>query len=262
MITFEQLLIAFILTTLAGLSTTIGALIAIVVKNPSKRFLATGLGFSGGAMIAVSFLELLPKAIEGIGFLWGNIWFFVGIFFIFAIDFMIPHVYKEEDEDLPCENDTKDEKMSKIHKLGILTALGIGIHNLPEGLVTFVGSLESIELGILMAFAIAMHNIPEGLSVSIPLQAATGNRWYAFKISFLSGVAEPVGAILAATVLLPFISEALLGGVFAFIAGIMVFISFDELLPAAKSTDESHLVSLGIIMGMMIISATLWMFAI
>ncbi|MHA1449640.1 MAG: ZIP family metal transporter [Candidatus Hodarchaeales archaeon] len=209
-------------------------------------------------MIAVSFLELLPTAIDGIGFFWGNIWFFVGIIFIFAIDIMIPHVYKEENEGL---NSHEIEK-GKIHKLGILTALGVGIHNLPEGLVTFVGSLESIKLGLIMAAAIAMHNIPEGLSVSIPLQAATGDRWYAFKISFLSGLAEPVGAALAAIILLPFISDAFLGGTFAFIAGIMVFISFDELLPAAKSTDESHLVSVGVIIGMMVISATLWMFAI
>lgn len=266
MISHEKIIIALLLTTFAGLSTTIGAAIAYFKKDISKRFLAVGLGFSGGAMIAVSFIELLPNAIENLGFFWGNLWFFIGIIFIFIIDIFIPHIYKEEkfEEDMGIEEDQLDEieLRKRIHRIGILSAIGITIHNLPEGLITFVGALESIELGILMTVAIAMHNIPEGLSVSIPLQAATNDRWYAFKISFLSGLSEPLGAILAATVLLPFISVELLGAVLAFVAGIMVFISFDELLPAAKNTDESHMVSSGIIAGMLLITVTLWMFSL
>ena len=267
MVAFEQIIAALVLTTLAGLSTTVGALIAFINKNPSRRYLAIGLGFSGGAMIAVSFIELLPGAIEELDFFWGNFWFFIGIIFIFVIDILIPHAYKEETEDLDelaydDEVDDDKEHKRKIHKIGILSAVGIAIHNFPEGLITFVASLESIELGIVLAIAIAMHNIPEGMSVSIPLQAATNDKWYAFRVSFLSGLAEPLGAILAATVLLPFITPELLGATLAFVAGIMVFISFDELLPAAKNTDESHMVSLGIITGMIIITITLWMFAI
>ncbi|MHA2174725.1 MAG: zinc transporter ZupT [Candidatus Hodarchaeales archaeon] len=267
MVSFEQVFIALLLTTFAGLSTTIGAFIAFINKTPSRRFLAIGLGFSGGAMIAVSFIELLPGAIIELDFFWGNFWFFVGIIFIFLIDILIPHIYKEETEvielDTLSDTTTEDEELKrKIHKIGILSAVGIAIHNFPEGLITFVATLESTELGVVLAIAIALHNIPEGMSVSIPLQAATDDKWYAFKISFLSGVAEPIGALLAATILLPFITPELLGATLAFVAGIMVFISFDELLPAAKNTDESHMVSLGIIVGMMIISLTLWLFAI
>lgn len=267
MVTFEQVVAALVLTTLAGLSTTVGALIAFLNKNPSRRYLAIGLGFSGGAMIAVSFIELLPGAIEELDFFWGNFWFFVGIVFIFIIDILIPHVYKEETDDLDditSEVESLDDKelQRKVHRIGILSAVGIAIHNFPEGLITFVATLESVELGLVLAIAIAMHNIPEGMSVSIPLQAATNDKWYAFRISFLSGVAEPLGAILAATVLLPFITPQILGATLAFVAGIMVFISFDELLPAAKNTDESHMVSLGIIAGMIIITLTLWMFAV
>lgn len=265
LVSFDQILIAFFLTTFAGLSTTIGAGIAFLKKDLSRRFLAIGLGFSGGAMIAVSFIELLPSAIEELNFLWGNIWFFIGILFIFLIDIILPHTYKEETEDINamgCRDEDDDSELrKKIHRIGILSAVGIAIHNFPEGLVTFAGTLESVELGFVLALAIALHNIPEGLSVSIPLQAAV-NRQYAFKVSFLSGVAEPIGALLAATILLPFLSSELLGGILAFVAGIMVFISFDELLPSAKNTDESHMVSLGIIVGMAIISLTLWMFNI
>ncbi|UCE14071.1 MAG: zinc transporter ZupT [Candidatus Heimdallarchaeota archaeon] len=262
MVSFDQIIIALFLTTFAGLSTTIGAGIAFLKKDLSRRFLAIGLGFSGGAMIAVAFIELLPSAIEELDFLWGNIWFFIGILFIFLIDILLPHTYKEETEDINAANQDKDSELrKKIHRIGILSAVGIAIHNFPEGLVTFAGTLESVELGIVLALAIAMHNIPEGLSVSIPLQAAV-NRRYAFKVSFLSGVAEPIGALLAATILLPFLSSEVLGAILAFVAGIMVFISFDELLPSAKNTDESHMVSLGIIVGMAIISLTLWMFKI
>ncbi|UCG00863.1 MAG: zinc transporter ZupT [Candidatus Heimdallarchaeota archaeon] len=274
-ITFDTLVIALILTSFAGFATTIGAAFAFITKKPSIRLLALGLGFSGGVMLAVSFVELLPSAIdefsnEGLiesdAFLWANIWFFVGIFTIFAIDFLIPHFYKEEDSshthsyDLPFENDKLSISKGEIHKIGILSALGIAVHNFPEGLVTFTSTLQSVELGIVLTIAVGLHNIPEGLSVSIPIVTATGDKWYAFRLGLLSGLAEPVGAFVAAILLFPFLSPAVVGASLAFVAGIMVFISFDELLPAAKNADESHLISLGIIAGMIIMVLTLWLF--
>ncbi len=265
MVTTEQVLVALILTTFAGLSTTVGALLAFLAPTSSKRFLGIGLGFSAGAMLAVSFLELLPQSIEDLDFFWANVWFFIGIIFIFMIDIAIPHIYKEEHDDhsiLTKEISPDLEEQIEIHRIGLLAAVGIGVHNLPEGLVTFAGTLQSIELGMVLALAIALHNIPEGLSVSIPLQAATHDKKYAFKMSFLSGLAEPVGALLAATIFLPFLTAELLGAILAFVAGIMVFITFDELLPGAKKASDSHLVSLGIIFGMFIMVFTLWVFSI
>lgn len=274
-ISLEVFITALILTSFAGLATVIGAAFAFISEKPSIRVLAIGLGFSGGVMLAVSFVELLPSAIdefastgmsEGDSFLWGNIWFFIGIFFIFAIDFLIPHIYKEEDSghqhshELSLETENLHISKANLQKLGLLTALGIAVHNFPEGLVTFTSTLKSVELGIVLAIAVGLHNIPEGISVSIPIVTATGDKWYAFRLGLLSGIAEPVGALVAAVILFPFLSPGIIGASLAFVAGIMVFISFDELLPAAKSADDSHLVTFGIIAGMIIMILTLWMF--
>ncbi|MFX0118513.1 MAG: zinc transporter ZupT [Promethearchaeota archaeon] len=271
-INFETVLIALILTGFAGFATTIGAAFAFITDKPTIRLLALGLGFSGGVMLAVSFVELLPSAIEEFSnegllerdaFFWGNLWFFLGIFTIFLIDILIPHLYKEEDDsrsDDLFEGDQSKISTSNIRKLGILSALGIAVHNFPEGLVTFTSTLQSVELGVLLAIAVGLHNIPEGLSISIPIVTATGDKWQAFKLGLLSGLAEPAGALVAAIILFPFLSPGVIGAALAFVAGIMVFISFDELLPAAKNADESHFISFGIIAGMIIMVLTLWLF--
>ena len=144
-------------------------------------------------------------------------------------------------------------------RAGLLVAVGSGIHNLPEGMATFTGALKDIQLGIAIAVAIAIHNIPEGLAVSVPVYTATGSRKKAFFWSFLSGVSEPVGAALAALVLLPFLTPTLLGWVLAGVAGIMVAISLDELMPAAKSFDTEHMPIGGVITGMFVMALSLWM---
>lgn len=207
-------LTALLLSFLAGISTTIGGAIAFFIKKPTYKILSLTLGFSAGVMISVSFVELLKNSIDDIGFIYANIAFFVGILIIFLIDFLIPHEYIAE------KVKAKDKKLMKT---GLLTALGIAIHNFPEGLVVFAGSLYSIKFGILLAIAIAIHNIPEGISVSIPIFYATKNRKKAFFYSFLSGICEPIGAIIAAIFLLPFI-KSFIGATLAFVAGIMVFI--------------------------------------
>lgn len=275
LITLDIIISALILTSLAGLATTIGAAFAFISKKPSVRLLAVGLGFSGGVMLAVSFVELLPSSIDEFlnagltdseSFFWGNFWFFIGILAIFIIDISLPHLYEGEDHDshnshsLEFDEETSHISKDQIKRLGLLTALGIAIHNFPEGLVTFASTLQSIELGIILAIAVGLHNIPEGLSVSLPIVTATGDRWYAFRLGLFSGLAEPVGAAVAAIILYPFLSPVLIGISLAFVAGIMVFISFDELLPSAKSADDSHLVTIGIIAGMVIMVLTLWMF--
>jgi len=212
------------------------------------------LGFSGGVMILVSFVELLQGGIEAIGFGPAHLAFFGGMVIMFLIDALIPHDYMAE------HHHTQDDpSKSRLLKTGLFVALGIGIHNFPEGMASFAGALEDRSLGIAIAAAIAMHNIPEGLAVSAPVYAATGSRGKAFLWSFLSGVAEPLGAAIAALILMPFLNEVLLGYVLAAVAGIMVFISLDELVPVARSFGEEHLSIVGVMLGMAVMALSLWM---
>lgn len=245
--------IALFLTAGAGLSTTIGSLLGLAVKEPGPRFMGFTLGFSAGVMIIVSFVELLQGSIESIGFLYAHVGFFVGMASIFLVDFLVPHEYVGQ-HDYP-----KGKPASGLMRTGLLVAFGIGIHNFPEGMATFAGTLEDLHLGIAIAVAIAIHNIPEGLAVSIPVYTATGSRGKAFLWSFLSGVSEPAGAGLAALVLLPFLTPTVLGWVLAAVAGIMVSISLDELTPAAKSFGSEHMPIIGVIAGMLVMAISLWM---
>jgi len=271
---------ALLLSTLAGLSTTLGSLLVIFIRAPGPRFMSLMLGFSGGVMILVSFVELLQGGIEAIGFAPAHLAFFGGMVAMFLVDALIPHEYMAErhciEERMGKGQLRKTELFGDTHpgrhrgerqrqrngqllKTGLFVALGIGIHNFPEGMASLVGTLEDPALGIAIASAIALHNIPEGLAVAAPIYAATGSRAKAFWWSFLAGVAEPIGAGLAALVLLPFLNETVLGFVLAAVAGIMVFISLDELIPVACSYGEEHLSILGVIMGMMVMAFSLWM---
>lgn len=274
---------ALLLSALAGLSTTIGSLLALFVRKPGSRLMTLTLGFSGGVMILVSFVELLPGGIDALGFAPANLAFFGGMVAMFLIDALIPHDYMAEHHHTETENsqDTplrqpfdgvypeqsrraqdkaQDAALkSRLLKAGLFVALGLGIHNFPEGMATFATSLSDPQLGIAITVAIAFHNIPEGLAVSAPVYAATGSRGKAFWWSFLSGVAEPVGALLAAAVLMPFLNEAVLGGLLSVVAGIMVFISIDELLPVSRAYGEEHLSIVGIVGGMVVMAASLWM---
>jgi ZIP family zinc transporter len=246
--------IALALTAVAGLSTSIGSFLGILVRKPGPRFMALTLGFSGGVMILVSFVELLAGGIEAIGFGPAHIAFFAGMLGMFLIDFLIPHEYMAERH--RTEEGTAKETLLKT---GLLVAVGIGIHNFPEGMATFAGTLQDVSLGVAIAIAIAIHNIPEGLAVSAPVYAATGSRGKAFLWSFLSGVAEPAGAAVAAVLLLPFLSATVLGLMLSVVAGIMVFISLDELVPAARSFGQEHLSIVGVVIGMAVMAASLWM---
>ena len=250
---------ALLLSALAGLSTTIGSLLALFVRKPGSRLMTLTLGFSGGVMILVSFVELLPGGIDALGFALANLAFFGGMMAMFLIDALIPHDYMAEHHHTETENSQDAALKSRLLKAGLFVALGLGIHNFPEGMATFATSLSDPQLGIAITVAIAFHNIPEGLAVSAPVYAATGSRGKAFWWSFLSGVAEPVGALLAAAVLMPFLNEAVLGGLLSVVAGIMVFISIDELLPVSRAYGEEHLSILGIVGGMAVMAASLWM---
>ena len=273
----QTVLFAFGLTLLAGLSTGIGSLLALFARQTNTRFLSLALGFSAGVMIYVSFVEILVKARVALSAHWGETlgaWatagaFFAGILCIALIDTLIPsgenphevHSLEEmADSAVPAVSKSNGKDTAKLHRTGIFTALAIAIHNFPEGIATFTAALSDPALGIAIAVAVAIHNIPEGIAVSVPIFYATGDRKKAFLYSFLSGLAEPVGALVGYLILLPFFSPAVFGLLFGGVAGIMVFISLDELLPTAQEYGEHHLCIYGLVAGMAVMAVSLLLF--
>jgi len=246
----DNILYALALSALAGLSTTIGSLIGISVKRVSPRFMSANLGFAAGVMIFVSFVELFVRSIDILGLAKASTAFFLGMLSMFALDFAIPHQYMSEQA-------TRKGEVVDMKRTGLFVALGIAIHNFPEGMATFTGALDNIRMGVAIAFAIAVHNIPEGLAVAAPIFAATNSRKKAFFYSFLSGLSEPIGAALAALVLYPILTPAVLAYMLAFVAGLMVFISLDELVPASRAYGFDHTAILAVILGMAVMWASL-----
>ena len=266
---FNTVLFAFGLTLFAGLSTGIGSAIAFFAKRTNTKFLAISLGFSAGVMIYVSFVEIIVKARDELiaelgirGGHWATVGaFFGGILIIAIIDKLIPSFENpHEMRRIEEMDDPLKQKNQKLMRMGLFTALAIGIHNFPEGLATFTAALTNPSLGIAIAVAIAIHNIPEGIAVSVPVYYATGNKKKAFILSFTSGLAEPVGALVGYLILMPFLSPVVFGILFAAVAGIMVFISLDELLPSAQEYGEHHLSIYGLIIGMVVMSLSLLLF--
>jgi len=296
----KDVLIALGLTFFAGMATGIGSAIAFTAKRTNYRFLSVSTGFSAGVMLYVSFVEIFIKGADALAVSYGNYWghwvnaasFFGGILLIGLVDNLIPaaenpHETHSEEETAPLHDSsaalpdfgaaaekTAGDAFSGVHdhgshhkklmRMGLFTALAIGIHNFPEGLATFLAALQDPTLGLAIAVAIALHNIPEGISVSVPIYYATGNRKKAFTYSLLSGLAEPVGAGVAYLVLWFFvggetgvISPQLMGILFGGVAGIMVYISLDELLPTSRAYGKGHDSLLGLISGMLVMALSL-----
>lgn len=296
-VTSSGILVALGLSTFAGLSTGIGSLMAFFAKEADHRLLTMVLGFSAGVMIYVSFGELYPAGIDALEQAHGarqGAWlataaFFAGMLLIAAIDKLIPaphefadvaegepgvphahvhvhsgalHVLHDRPEHAPSKPGGPPaarggRSSARLFRAGLLTALALGLHNFPEGIATFIGALKDPRLGLAIAVAVAIHNIPEGVAVSMPVFYATGDRKKAFWYSLSSGIAEPVGALLAFAVLLPFLNDTIFGLLFAAIAGIMVFISLDQLLPAAEEYGEHHLSIYGLLAGMAVMALSL-----
>ena len=295
-----NVLIALGLTVFAGMATGIGSIIAFTAKRTNYRFLSVATGFSAGVMLYVSFVEILVKGGDALALRYGEAlgnWinvasFFGGMLLIGLIDNLIPaaenpHETHAESETRPLhdphaplpdfehedEKRPKDREFSvhdhahhhhKLMRMGLFTALAIGIHNLPEGLATFLAALHDPHLGLAIAVAIALHNVPEGISVSVPIFYATGNRHKAFLYSFLSGLAEPVGAFIAYLALRLFMGGTnggfppqVMGILFSGVAGIMVYISVDELLPTSRAYGKGHDSLLGLVGGMVLMAFSL-----
>jgi ZIP family zinc transporter len=260
-----NIITAFTLTLIAGLSTGIGSLIAFVANRTNKKFLCFSLGLSAGVMVYVSFMEMLPTAKgeliavfgQRMGILYLLLAFLGGIALITLIDFLVPESGNPHEIHGVEDMKVKDP----LHRIGFVVALSIAIHNFPEGIATFTSALGSIDVAIPITVAIAIHNVPEGIAVSVPIYHATGSKRKAFGYSFLSGLAEPVGALLAFLFLTPYWTPSMNGMILAAVSGIMVFISLDELLPSAEKYGEHHISISGLVTGMAVMGFSLLLFA-
>ena len=273
-LTLIEMLPAFLLTLFAGLSTVLGAFIAFWGGAKNTKFLSIGLGFSAGVMIYVSFVEILVKSQDAfsvkygdfLGEILGLVAFFIGIAISFLIDQSIPdNINPHHTIDVEKTIDKDDIQSLQKHRaplsrVGLFTAIAIALHNFPEGFATFISSLDNMTTGIAIAMAIAIHNIPEGLAVALPVYHATGNRKKAFLYALYSGLAEPVGAVIGFLILAPMMGDLTLGITFGVVAGIMVYISFDELLPAARVYGNDHTTIFGLVIGMLIMAVSLILF--
>lgn len=255
-------MLAFAVTAAAGLATVVGGLIVLATKSPNARLLAFGLAFAGGAMVYVSLTEIMTKSTiaftntygADLGFAFGSLAFLAGIFLIAAIDHFIPNPH---DKLSMKPDEIGGQSLTYIRRVGMMTAIAITAHNFPEGLATFFTMLDNPAVGMSLAFAITLHNIPEGVSIAIPVYFATNNKWLAIGACLLSGLAEPLGAAIGYGILRPFLSEPVFGAVFGLIAGIMVFLSLDELLPAAKHYSKGHETVYGLVAGMAVMALSL-----
>jgi ZIP family zinc transporter len=272
-----SLWIAFGLTLFAGMATGIGSAIAFLAKQTNHRFLSVSTGFSAGVMLYVSFVEIFQKGaasltqaygpVQGV---WMNVgFFFFGILLVGLIDNFIPEKQNPHEQPpasalapLHAPHATIPHRNpKKLLRMAMFTAFAIALHNFPEGLATFLAALENPKVGVAIAIAIALHNIPEGISVSVPLFYATGSRTKAFTYSFLSGLAEPVGAAIGYFGLRWItggeITSQVMGACFAGVAGIMVYISLDELLPTSRAYGKGHDSLLGLVAGMVVMAISL-----
>lgn len=264
----ENILFALGLTFFAGISTGIGSIMSLFSKKFNPKFLAGSLGFSAGVMIYVSLVEIFVKAKESLiavhGIKAGNVYtviaFFSGIALIALIDKLIPSFENPHEMKNLDAGKMNPASKKKLLRMGLFSALAIAIHNFPEGLATFIGAMSDPTLGISIAVAIAIHNIPEGIAVSVPIYYATHDRKKAFWLSFMSGLAEPVGAIIGYFILMNIFNPSTFGVIFAGVAGIMVYISLDELLPTAEEYGEHHIAIGGLMGGMAVMAVSLLLF--
>ena len=248
---------AMVMTLFAGLTTAIGGAIAFMVKKDNLKALSVGLGFSAGVMIFLSFTDILPEAGEMLSVNYPNAYkwmvfsgFIAGIVIAILIDYFLPdHVDPDElaDPEAPCNHH------HKIKRAGLLTAIAICVHNFPEGMATFLTTTQNLTLGISVGLAIAIHNIPEGIAVALPIYHVTGKKRYAMLYAALSGITEPIGALIGMVLFSLFLPQVLVGILLAAVAGIMIYLSFDTLLPLSREYGNWHLSMIGIVTGILFI---------
>lgn len=261
--------LALMLTTIAGLSTVVGASCAVMAKISNRGVLSLALGISAGVMIFISFMEILPESISDLqnvfadnnGKLIGLLSFFIGCGIVALIDRILPGHEHTHCAHVPDLNRAEScEANLSMKRQGIMLAIAISIHNFPEGMATFISSLNGVNIALPIVIAIAIHNFPIGIAISIPIYQATGKRSVALLTAFLSGMAEPLGALIGGLILMPFWSEAISGILLAAVAGIMIYISFDELIPSALKYGKHHSMIGGVITGFILMALSLELF--
>ncbi|KAK7839208.1 zinc transporter ZTP29 [Quercus suber] len=260
----SQVLVALGLSLIGGLSTSIGALFVILNQAPNLKMLGILQGFAAGLMLSISFLDLAHNAINSIGFLKGNLWFFAGVLFFAIVANFIPEPTLAPVSD--SKKKTGDEGGKDIMKKhrsqvlfsGIVTAVGISLHNFPEGMAVFLGSMKGLRVGVNLALAIALHNIPEGVAVALPVYFATQSKWQAFKLATLSGLAEPLGVIIVAYLFPSSLSPEILEGLLGAVGGVMAFLTLHEMLPLAFDYAGQKQAVKAVFFGMAFMSASLY----
>jgi len=257
----NNLFIAFLLTILAGLSTIIGGLLILWSKKYCQKYLALALGFSAGIMVYLSFFELLRESFILVEFYWMTIiMFIIGLLLGALVDF-ITHKIVGTQHISGCrrENDIAGSKKKILYKVGLITAIALTLHNFPEGVATFITTSFDLRLGLSIAVAVAIHNIPEGLCVALPIYYATQNKTKAILYTVIAALAEPFGALMTFLFLRSVITDNVLGNIYAIVAGIMVYVALDELLPTARKFQYKHLGLIGLIIGMIVMAISLYL---
>ncbi|XP_010913944.1 zinc transporter ZTP29 isoform X1 [Elaeis guineensis] len=264
----SQVLVALALSLVGGLSTSIGALFVILNHAPNLKMLGLLQGFAAGLMLSISFLDLAHNALNSIGFLKGNLWFFAGVlFFAFVVSF-IPEptvVARTDENNRQKDDDGSGKDLMRKHRRqvlfsGIITAIvtGISLHNFPEGMAVFLGSIKGLRVGLNLALAIALHNIPEGVAVALPIYFATESKWQAFKLATLSGFAEPLGVIIVAYLFPSSLDPEILEGLLGAVGGVMAFLTLHEMLPLAFDYAGQKQAVKAVFLGMAFMSASLY----
>ncbi|CAN6440099.1 unnamed protein product [Victoria cruziana] len=261
----SKVMVALSLSLAGGLSTSIGALFVILARAPNLKFLGLLQGFSAGLMLSISFLDLAHNAINSVGFLKGNLWFFSGVVLFALLVKFIPEPtltpsnidvkYKKDDGD---DRDLAKKQKCQVLFSGIITTIGISLHNFPEGMAVFLGSIKGLRVGINLALAIALHNFPEGVAVALPIYFATESKWQAFKLATLSGFAEPLGVILVAYLFPSSFSPEILEGLLGSVGGVMAFLTLHQMLPMAFDYAGQKQAVRAVFLGMAVMSASLY----
>ncbi|XP_061972648.1 zinc transporter ZTP29 [Populus nigra] len=262
----SQVMVALALSLVGGLSTSIGALFVVLFQAPNLKMLGLLQGFAAGLMLSISFLDLAHNAINSIGFLKGNLWFFGGVVFFGIIANFIPEPTFAPSSDVKSKKKNGDQGGKDIMKKhrrqvlfsGIITAIGISLHNFPEGMAVFLGSIKGLRVGLNLALAIALHNIPEGVAVALPIYFATQSKWQAFKLATVSGFAEPLGVVLVAYLFPSSLSPEILEGLLASVGGVMAFLTLHEMLPLAFDYAGQKQAVKAVFFGMAFMSASLY----
>mmetsp|Transcript_32908 Transcript_32908/g.84971 ORF Transcript_32908/g.84971 Transcript_32908/m.84971 type:complete len:273 (-) Transcript_32908:596-1414(-) len=256
---------ALLLSTIAGLSTGVGGLVVYIFRYISREYLSLSLGFAAGAMGYLSIVELLMRMVEQQGALSAAMFFLLGAAFVYVLEKLTPHTeighsHGVEEESGDDESGVQEGKPSiapadsSLLRSGLITATALALHNFPEGLAVGVSTVQSSQLGIAMAIAIAMHNIPEGIAVAVPLAKATGDRVRAVLITTLTGLAEPLGALISLLVLQPFLNAYVIDALLCGVGGVMSAVTVFEIAPAAK---DKRYFAAGAVTGMVFIAFNL-----